>query len=297
MVFASGVLLVGLASPIALRASSLRGAYPRSTIAGYVAGLLLVWTGLLGVVLATAAPGVGFFELCQALATAPLSTVDSGPTVALLVLASAVPIRALLQVVRSVLVGADLRRRLDVSSGSAGVVEASLPTVAYTVGVLRPRVVVDPVRLAALPEHQQRAVLAHEQGHVRGLHGLIDLVTRSLAAGLAPWPGGRIAVAEVRRQLEAAADDRAAGRTDRRTTAGAIVSAACGRPPAIEALGAVGWTVWRVDRLLDRAAPDRRGLVAAVGLLALVGVVGGHGVVHVLSGLDIALLRELCCVA
>lgn len=124
MVLAVGVLLVGLATPVALRPSGRRGVYPRLIIAGQVAGLMLVWTGLLGIMLASVAPDTGFFEWCQALATAPLSTLDRGPMIVALALTAVVPVRALLHVVRSLTAGTDLRRRLRMSRRSPRVIEA-----------------------------------------------------------------------------------------------------------------------------------------------------------------------------
>lgn len=290
-------LLVGLSTPAALRAPARRGTHPRLIIAAQLAGLVLVWTGIVGVLVAAFSPASGFFELCRAIVTSPAAAFGPLPASALALLTVALPGRALVHAIQTITAGRALHKGVMVTLHGTVVAGASMDTIACTVGVLRPRVVVDLDQLARLTAEQQRAVLAHEDGHAHGLHGLIVLVSRALAAGLAPWPGARQAATEIRRQLEAAADDRAAHRTGRRTVAGAIVAAACGPPPA-GALGAAGWALWRVDRLLRRSAPDRRATLVASGVLILLGLVAGHWALHsahLLSGWKLAFLAEVCC--
>lgn len=290
-------LLVGLVTPTTLRIPASRGTHPRLMIAAQLAGLVLVWTGLIGVLLAAFSPGSGFFELCRAIVTSSASTLSPMPALALVVVAIALPGRALVRAIDAIVAGQALRRRLAVTARGPLVAQASMDNIACTVGVVRPRVIIDPERLAQLSTDEQHAVLAHEHAHAWGLHGLIVVVSQALAAGLAPWPGARRAEAEIRRQLEAAADDRAARRTGRPTVASAIVAAACGPPPSA-ALGASGWALWRVDRLLRQSVPDRRAKLSASGVLALLGLVVGHWSLHsahLLSGGKLALLSEICC--
>jgi hypothetical protein len=113
---------------------------------------------------------------------------------------------------------------------------------------------------------------------------VIDLAARGLAAGIAPWPGARVAHGEIRRHLEAAADDWAARRTSHRDVATAIVAAALSPPPAV-VLGAAGWTAWRVDRLLSPPPRLLRHALTALILVALAAVVilqmSGHMVIGV----------------
>ncbi|MGH8886388.1 MAG: hypothetical protein ACRDYX_14670 [Egibacteraceae bacterium] len=124
-----------------------------------------------------------------------------------------------------------------------------LSTPAVTLGLLRPVVVVDERFWAGAPPLQRDVVLAHEQGHVRGRHGLVDAIMRLLTAGIAPLPAAAETYACLRRHLEALADDAAVRCHDRQTVGvalGRIALAAC---PAA-GLGAAGASVWRVQRLV-----------------------------------------------
>lgn len=297
MAAAVAVLLVGLCTPALLRGSSARGVRPRLIITAQLAGLVLLWGGVIGVVTSAAWPDHRFIELCRAAFTAQSSVLRPLPMAAVVLLTLVLLGRAAIRVVEVVAANRVLRRGLSAPSPDTGIVTASLDTVAYTVGVVRPQVIVDPVQLAQLTGSEQRAVLEHEHGHARGLHGLVDLIAQALAAGMAPWPGARHAHADVRRQLEAAADDRAARRTGRRTVAGAIVAVACSPPPA-GALGASGSALWRVDRLLRAPTRDRRGALRALAVLALVVLLVGHWTLHsayLLSGWRLAILADVCC--
>lgn len=300
MVPALMTLLLGLAAPFALRRCGGGGTRPTLMVAGHVAGLTLTWIGVLGVAAAMIAPGTGLWELCRLIVIRPLSALGPMATSGLAMLAVLVPGRAAVHCTRVVRDGRRLRRRLSGSGTRGDVRGVSLGTVACTVGVVRAWVVVDPERLARLSTEHQRAVLAHEHGHVAGMHGLVDLVTRSLAAGLAPWPGARVAVGEVRRHLEAAADDVAARQSGACTVADAIVAVACQPTPAIGTLGAVGWTLWRVERLLEASATRPRTMVLAVGVLTVTALVVGQAMVHTLHGLSGAhpvVLAAVCCMA
>lgn len=83
----------------------------------------------------------------------------------------------------------------------------------YTVGILRPRVVVSVGLLAGMDDQEVQAVFAHEEGHLAARDNLILLVARTLAATFALLPGVRSAVARLRRAQELAADDFAGRRT------------------------------------------------------------------------------------
>lgn len=98
-------------------------------------------------------------------------------------------------------------------------------------------------------------VLAHEDGHRRGRHAIVDAVARMLAAGLRPLPLA-IGVYEcVRRHLEALADDAADRCHDRRTVGVQVGQIALASYPAA-GLGASGAALWRVERLLSPDGPS-----------------------------------------
>lgn len=302
MVASALLLAVGLGAPLLLGGRAAVGGSPRLIIAGNIAALAVAWTGLLALVAAiggTANGAVGHLvELCQLLAS-PGVTGSAASSVAAVLVLVLVPGRALWQLGRSCAGQVRLRRTLRLGGPRRAVVHARMDTVACTVGVLSPRVVVDAERFDHLPAEHQRTVLAHERQHARGRHLFIDVVARCLAAGLAPWPGARIAAAEVRRQLEAAADDAAAKQVGRRAVATAIVDVACGPAPGVGALGAAGWAAWRVARLLS--APGRSLWATSVSLavVALAIHVTLHLVAHPfhsLADLPADVWSAVCCV-
>lgn len=96
--------------------------------------------------------------------------------------------------------------------GRTYVVDDDVPR-SYTVGTLRPRVVISSGLLAGLDEQEVQAVFAHEEGHLAARDNLILLVARTLAATFALLPGVRAAVVRLRRAQELAADDFARRRT------------------------------------------------------------------------------------
>ena len=268
MILAGGLLAVGLLAPYVLRRLSQQMS-PRLVIAANLAGLMLAWLGIIDVISVWVMPEHGLLGLCRTAFFTPHELDDVHGGWVLLSVAVALGGRALWSMWRT-WQGMSLARRHMGSDlqASGGLLFAKLGTVACTVGYLRPRIVVDEALISVLNPRQQRAVIAHERSHARGWHALIDLGARALAAGLAPWPGARIAHKEIRRHLEAAADDWAAGRTSRRDVATAIVEAAMPSPPAA-VLGAAGWALWRVDRLLS---PRPRRLWHAIAAIALVGL-------------------------
>ncbi len=78
--------------------------------------------------------------------------------------------------------------------------------VAYTMGFLRPRVVISDSLLETLDADEIQAVLSHEEGHLAGLDNLLILVAQTLAHAFALVPGVRFSHARLRRALELAAD-------------------------------------------------------------------------------------------
>lgn len=269
MILATALLTVGLLAPYALGRVA-RHTSPSLVVAAHMAGLTLAWLGIIDLISVWAMPDHGLLGLCRAAFFEPHDLSNIPGEVLLLAASVALGGRALWTMSTTYRVVRRARRRISASEHHTpdGLTFAKLGTVACTVGFIRPKILLDSARFGTLTSAQQRAIIAHEHGHARGWHAVIDLAARGLAAGLAPWPGARVAYGEIRRHLEAAADDWAARKTSRRDVATAIVEAALPPPPAV-VLGAAGWAVWRVDRLLS---PRPRRLRHALIALALVGL-------------------------
>jgi len=287
--------IAGLLSPYLIRALTLRGKTPWLVVTGHLAGLLLAWAGVLSVVGVIVAPQSNVLAVCEVLLASLRGGSATVPGLAGLLVYGLLTGRGLWSAatvymsVRSAY--RDFRHRGMPRDGYLEVPD--LGTVAVTVGLLRPAVAVDPERFGRLSRNQRAIVLAHERGHVRGWHPLIDLLVRALASGLAPWPGATVAHDEVRRYLEAAADDHAARVADRPRVARAIAAVAVG--PAPVGLGASGWSLWRVERLLS--APRTTIIGSATGALSIItaGIVGLQGSAHALVGFHILPLLALAC--
>lgn len=291
MLLAVATALLGLLGPFAIRGCAARQA-PAAVVAGHLVCLLATWTGLLAMV-GHVGPHA-LLGLCDLVLPILLRSAAPAGRVMGVVLVVLLLGRAAFEASRLVV----LRRRLGRTLREHGVHRGgriafpSLGTVAVTVGFLRPVVVVDPVRLSALPREQRRAVLAHEHGHARGLHPLVHLVVRALAAGLAPWPGATVARDEVRRYLEAEADDYAARRTGRLAVAGAIAAAGgAGRAPA---LGASGWPIWRVQRQLS-GPPSRRMVPVAAVAVGVWSALTSQAALHGVVGVHLSPLLDVLC--
>lgn len=280
------LVALGLATPYVL--CRLDGRVPvRLVVTAHLAGMALVWLGVIDLAVGAAGLAHRFAEFCELALADPRSS-DAWPeVVGLFGVLTAMFGRALLALWRT---GAATRRmRHDLLAGSArsvgDVTYVALGAVAATVGLLHPRIFVDHVSYPRLGARQRAAVLAHERGHVRGRHGLIDLAARCMAAGLAPLPSARLSLREVRRHLEAMADDRAATVTSRRTVATAIVTAAA--TPPQPALGATGGSAWRVERLLSPPSFRRSPGVVATGVVGLSLAALTQTVGHALAGIHL----------
>lgn len=283
MNLALALTTLGLTASYLLRQFSGR-APTQIVVAAHLSGLLLAWVGIINLVVGSAGLAHGLVEFCElAIADPP----GAGGFPAVYVMAVVLVIltgRAAGMWWRTVSILRRTRRRLlrDTTYARDDVNFTALGSVACTVGLVRPQIFVDRDMFRRLTGPQQDAVIAHERVHVRGLHGVIDLVARCLAAGLAPWPGAVIAYREIRSHLEAMADDRAATHTTRWTVATAIVEAAAAPPRS--ALGAGGWSAWRVERLLDPAPPHHLMASAATVLVLLSSVVLVQTIGHVFAG-------------
>ncbi|MDP8978490.1 MAG: hypothetical protein M3N17_07935 [Actinomycetota bacterium] len=260
-----------------------QGRAPRSAIASLLAAAGAIWTGSLGVVVGVvsgefggtlAACGV----LWRQMLTGQLAWWEYALVGAWIV---ALPGRGLRPLVAGGLRSRQLLGKLkaagvtpsaDTGSAARTFVAPGLSTTAITLGVLRPAILVDAAFWCAATEIQRQVVLAHEDGHRRGHHVVVDGAARALTAGLRPLPTAGWAYDCVRRHLEALADDAAARRYDRRTVGielGRIALTAY--PPA--GLGASGAALWRVQRLLAPAkSPPQAALLASVTALLATGL-------------------------
>jgi Zn-dependent protease with chaperone function len=121
-------------------------------------------------------------------------------------------------------------------------------------GLVHPTVVVTAGALAALDDDELAAGLAHEKGHIVRRHNLLLAYAECCRAIAAVLPGTRLAVSELRFQLERDADEWALRRDhDPCALASAICKSAtmrAGAHPALVALGG-GALERRLDRLMD----------------------------------------------
>lgn len=301
MAVAAVLVAVGLVAPLLLGGRA--GGSPRLIIAANIAALAVAWVGLFALVANVlgahddAAVG-NLAELCQLFMSWSRDQ-PTAATAAAAVVLTLLPGRALSHLGRACADQVRLRRTLRLGLPGPSVTHAHIDTVACTVGVFVPRVIVDAEWFDRLPTVHQRTVLAHERQHARARHLLIVIVVRCLAAGLAPWPGARIAAEQVRRQLEAAADDAAAAQVGRRAVATAIVDIACGPAPRVGALGATGWAAWRVDRLLSTPRCSPSVTFVSFGVIAIAVLVTVHMVahsMHSLVDLPASVWSAVCCV-
>ncbi|WP_028272454.1 M56 family metallopeptidase [Arthrobacter sp. UNC362MFTsu5.1] len=133
----------------------------------------------------------------------------------------------------------------------------------------RRRTVVTTGALQALDEAQLAAVLAHEHAHLSERHDLILGFSRALAAAFPGIALFRLAAAETARLIELRADDAAAARSGRLTVAGALLAVASpGKTPLPSialAAGGAGAAA-RVRRLIPPHNPLGRARTAAGSL-------------------------------
>ena len=269
------LVTLGMATSYLLRWLNARGPTALVVVA-HLAGLLMIWTGLIDLVVGAAGLAHGLVEFCELALTDPPAGGDGRGLVVMVGVLALLIGRAVIASVQTVADTRSARARLLRNAAPVvdGVTYAPVGSVACTVGVLRPRIFVDRNLFPRLTEAEQRAVLAHERGHLRG-HGLVDLVARSLAAGLAPWPGAALAHREIRLHLEAMADDRAARTTSRRVVGRghepqppAVVEGDAGAVDVEDLHGLVGEAVQHVTDLPDDGAGEvgqgarERGLVS-----------------------------------
>ncbi len=161
---------------------------------------------------------------------------------------------------------------------------------AYSLGSVRGQVVVSRGLLEILDDDERRAVLLHEEGHLRARHQPVLLVARAAASALQPFAPARAAMSLVEQAVEESADQYAAEKLGRPAiVASSVTKAALAglrNPVGAVALGAGPDVPARVRRLLDppeipRWAPVVCGglAVALLGLIAVTQMVAGVAVV------------------
>lgn len=169
------------------------------------------------------------------------------------------------------------RRVLDVVGRRVGgmIVLDCEESAVYCLPGRRRRTVVTTAALRSLDNDELKAVLAHEQAHLRERHDLAIALSSALAAAFPAVKLFRVAASETARLVELRADDAAAARTDRLTVAGALLSIVTGVTPRsvpVAALSATGsGTAARVRRLIPPQHPlgRLRSLLTSVGVAVL----------------------------
>jgi beta-lactamase regulating signal transducer with metallopeptidase domain len=162
--------------------------------------------------------------------------------------------------------------QFEPASGDLVIVDDDVPT-AYSIGGLRGRIVVSTSMLAALSASERRALLAHEESHLRHRHWLyVQLAEIAIAAN----PLLRPVVPSIRRGIERWADeDAAVSVDDRPLVAHALARAALatvGRPvqPATRLAIADDRVAERVTLLLG---PATRGKILPVVVIVSAAVI------------------------
>lgn len=195
--------------------------------------------------------------------TETLSYLLATAVAALLVL---VPVTALVGLLaRAAWAGRALTRGLGGEPHPAGFTRVPGRDVAFTVGLLRPRVMLS---ADVWESPHGSVVLRHEQAHARGRHPLVLVVAR---AALVLWrwvPGSRTLLADLHDALEECADARACAEHGRLRVARAIVETAAGRAAA-PSLG-FGDADTAERRMMALANGTRRGAGLVVALAGVV---------------------------
>ena len=138
---------------------------------------------------------------------------------------------------------------------------------AYCLPGFRPRIVLSAGVLSLLNDSEIRAVLAHEEGHAHGHHGVVMLPFASMDSLLRWMPYARHARTAVAVLLEMAADDFAVRSTETQDLARALIEMAAsgGSPTCALAAGTTAVTT-RIHRLIR---PHRTSTpIAALALAA-----------------------------
>lgn len=113
------------------------------------------------------------------------------------------------------------------------------------------RVVVSVGALDRLDDTELKAVLAHEQAHLRARHDLVLEAFTALHAAFPRWVRSEVALEQARTLVELLADDDARRRNGPRPLARALVALAGSPAPEAGLAAAKSSTILRVQRLAD----------------------------------------------
>jgi len=186
---------------------------------------------------------------------------------------TALVVLRLLWATGKVAVGTRARRRrhrdlVDVLATPDGLIPglrvlAEETPLAYCLPALRGhRVVVSVGALERLDDKELKAVLAHEQAHLRARHDLVLEAFTALHAAFPRWVRSEVALDQARTLVELLADDDARRRNGPRPLARALVALAGSPAPDAGLAAAKSSTVLRVQRLAD---PEPGSTTLAVG--------------------------------
>lgn len=172
----------------------------------------------------------------------------------------------------------------------------------YTIGFLRPAVVVSTGLFETLDAEEVQAVLAHEEAHVAARDNLVLLLANTLAMTFALVPGVRLAFARLRRAQELAADDFATRRIgDSLVVASSLQKFARSlfgpaRPAAAVGFAEGGNVTERIEGLLfgEVVRTSRRW---AAGAILVLGLLFGSFVGSALAVTDVILYEETASAA
>ena len=192
---------------------------------------------------------------------------------AILALTALVLVR-LLWAVGRVAIGTRARRKrhrdlVDVLATPDGLIPglrvlAEQTPLAYCLPALRgARVVVSVGALDRLDDNELRAVLAHEQAHLRARHDLVLEAFTSLHRAFPRWVRSDVALEQARTLVELLADNDARRRNGPRPLARALVALAGAPAPDAALAASTSATVLRVQRLAD-PEPRERWLSTAI---------------------------------
>lgn len=150
------------------------------------------------------------------------------------------------------------------------IIEHDTPTVFCLPCRRRGTVIMSQGALDLLTDLQVQQVLAHERAHLASRHHLVLRWADAFAMVMGGWLGSRLARTRIAELIEMHADD-AAGPSDRRSLAVALVTLAGGVRP-LGALGAGTSALSRVRRLTSPVSPVPRRMRAGItaGLVVLI---------------------------
>jgi Zn-dependent protease with chaperone function len=187
---------------------------------------------------------------------------------ALILLMTASVLLRLLWAISRVAVGTRARRKrhrdlVDVLATPDGLVPglrvlSEETPLAYCLPALRgARVVVSVGALDRLDDSELKAVLAHEQSHLRARHDLVLEAFTALHHAFPRFVRSEVALGQARTLVELLADDDARRRNGPRPLARALVALAGAPAPEAGLAAAKSSTVLRVQRLADPQAQER----------------------------------------